>query len=144
MHQVAISSHTWRGHMAGKNHPHNCSAYRTNHSITNLGYGSRIDFGRQIQGESIGKRIDEEIWHRQRSEGHHNQTNQQHSYIIGCKYLILQIAQKMPQRGSTSKSHYICNSVRRRHLYEMGARLCRQPCNWKRTSTSRQTQLLRN
>jgi hypothetical protein len=47
--------------------------------------------------------------------------NQQRSYTIGCKDLSLQIAQKMPQRGSTSRSHCSCSSVRRRHLYELGA-----------------------
>jgi hypothetical protein len=68
-----------------------------NHRVTNPGYGSRIDYGQQIQGESVRKINEEEIWHHQRDEGHHNQTNQQRSYTTGRKYLSLQISQKMPQ-----------------------------------------------
>jgi hypothetical protein len=54
------------------------------------------------------------------NEGHHNKTNQQRNYTNGCKDLNLQIAQKMLQRGSTSRSHYSCILVCRRHLYELG------------------------
>jgi hypothetical protein len=43
--QENISSHTWRGHMAGQTHPHNCLAYHKNHRVTNPGYGSYIDSG---------------------------------------------------------------------------------------------------
>jgi hypothetical protein len=41
--QEGVSSHTWRGHMAGQTRPHNCQYYRASNRVTNSGYGSRVD-----------------------------------------------------------------------------------------------------
>jgi hypothetical protein len=51
---------------------------------------------------------------------HHHQTNQQRIHTVGHKNLILQVAKKMSQRGSTSWSCCSCIPVRRRHLNELG------------------------